>query len=66
METAAIITAVSVLLTAMVTGFIQIRHEIRGVHKIVNQQRTDMINEIKTLRAIIRTGGGDPDEDGLA
>jgi hypothetical protein len=54
MEIAAIITAVSVLLTAMVTGFIQIRHEVRSVHRIVNQQRTDMIEEIKTLRAIMR------------
>jgi hypothetical protein len=72
-DTAAIITAASVLLTAAVAGFIAIRREIRearaeaqadiaDVHKIVNQQRTDMLDEIKTLKKYIRSEGGDPED----
>lgn len=62
MDTAAIITAVSVLFTAMVTGFIAIRREIKSVHKIVNQQRTDMMDEIKALKRMIVASGGDPED----
>jgi hypothetical protein len=62
MDTAAILTAASVLLTAVVAGFIAILREIRGVHKIVNQQRSDMLDEIKTLKKYIRSEGGDPND----
>jgi hypothetical protein len=59
---AAILTAASVLFTALVGGVIAIIREIRSVHKIVNQQRTDMIAEIKALHRMIRSSGGDPED----
>ena len=62
MDWAAVLTAASVLLTAFVAGFIAIRREIKSVHKIVNQQRTDMLNEIKALKRMIRREGGDPND----
>lgn len=62
MDIAAIITAASVLLTAVVGGVIAVIREVRSVHKIVNQQRSDMLDEIKALKRLIRSEGGDPDD----
>lgn len=62
MDIAAILTAAAVLLTAVVTGFIAIRREIVKVHVIVNQQRSDMIKQIKALKRFIRAKGGDPED----
>jgi hypothetical protein len=61
-DTAAIITAASVLFGAVVTGVIAIIREVRSVHKIVNQQRSDMLDEIKALKRFIRSEGGDPND----
>jgi hypothetical protein len=61
-NTAAIITACSVLFTAVVGGVIAIIREIRSVHRIVNQQRTDMLAEIRDLKRSLRAHGGDPEE----
>ena len=62
MELAAVLTAISVLFGAVVTGVIAIIREVRRVHVIVNQQRTDMLKEIKALKRMIVAGGGDPED----
>ena len=62
MSAAAILTASAVLFTAIVTGALAVIREIRGVHAIVNQQRTDMLDEIRDLKRSVRALGGDPDQ----
>lgn len=73
MDVAAVITAASVLLTALLSGIVVIIREVRqarteakadvaDVHKIVNQQRTDMLAEIKALKKMVRRRGGNPED----
>ena len=69
-----IITALGVLLTALATvvaaytnykatnkvdtKVVHVRNDVKEVHKIVNQQRTDMLNELALLRlALVRAEG---------
>jgi hypothetical protein len=70
---AAIITATAVMITALTGAVVAIIRELRAgradtkretdsIHKIVNQQRTDMVAEIAALQRMIRHGGGDPDD----
>lgn len=61
MALAAIITSASILFTSLVAGVIAIIREVRSVHAIVNQQRTDMLEEIRDLKQSLRAHGGDPD-----
>ena len=72
MTLAAVITATSLLITALAGAVVAIVRELRAgraatkretesIHKIVNQQRTDMISEIAALQRMIRRDGGDPD-----
>lgn len=73
MTIAAIITATSVLITALAGAMVAIIRELRAgradthretasIHKIVNQQRTDMMAEIDALKRMVRSGGGDPED----
>lgn len=62
MSTAAILTASAALFTALVAGVLAIIREIRSVHAIVNQQRTDMLAEIRDLKRSLRAHGGDPED----
>ena len=64
-DTALIITAVAGLISALTGATALIVAEIRRVHKIVNQQRTDMMNEIRALKDMIRSEGGDPESASL-
>ena len=66
MEIALIITAAATLITALAGAAVLIIAEVRKVHKIVNQQRTDMLKYqdhlVKTMRA---AGLHVPDDESL-
>lgn len=73
MNTAAIITATAVLITALTGALVTIVHEIRvgraetkmqtdSIHEIVNQQRTDMLTKIQYLEDLLIQRGGNPRE----
>jgi len=73
MNTAAIITSVSLLITAIVGAVLAVIRELRAgraatrretesIHKIVNQQRTDMMAEISALKRMVTARGGDPED----
>lgn len=72
MVIAAIITASATLLATLLAGIVAIIREVRAgrretkaevasVHTIVNQQRTDMLKEIRQLKKALRAQGVNPD-----
>jgi len=53
----AVLAAVGVLIGAGATAFIKVLREVRKVHKIVNQQRTDMQSYQWVLTDSLRAHG---------
>jgi hypothetical protein len=65
-EIALIITAAATLITALAGAAVLIIAEIRKVHKIVNQQRTDMLKYQDRLIGTLRAAGLHvPDDESL-
>lgn len=52
-----ILGAVGALITVLTTAWVNIRKNVQEVHKIVNQQRTDMLAYQKTLVDTLRASG---------
>lgn len=52
-----ILGAVGALITVLTTAWVNIRKNVKEVHKIVNQQRTDMLAYQKTLVDTLRASG---------
>lgn len=58
---AGLVTAVATMVTAF--GGLYLGHRVQTVHKIVNQQRTDMIQYQKALIALLKHHDIDIPED---
>lgn len=52
-----ILGAVGALITVLTTAWVNIRKNVKEVHKIVNQQRTDMLAYQKTLVDTLKASG---------
>lgn len=52
-----ILGAVGALITVLTTAWVNIRKNVQEVHKIVNQQRTDMLAYQKTLVDTLKASG---------
>jgi len=63
---ALIITAVATLITAIAGAVVILRRDVRAVHKIVNQQRTDMLAyQARLIKALRREGLSVPEDESL-
>lgn len=64
---AAVIAAVGTLISALVGAYVMlVRRDVKDVHKMVNQQRTDAARYTAVLIGVLRKKGIDvPDDESL-
>lgn len=60
---AVIITALATLISAIAGAVVILRRDVKAVHKIVNQQRTDMLAYQSDLKMALRHAGIDIPKD---